>query len=363
MDPNQNDEYLDADENEDDLLDERNIVRVIDLPDEGIIDSDEQDMEMGGEEEEGAEGGDQTPVEDMAAVVFRAHTEKPHPAEEPPEVYAVHVDPTHSGRVVTGGRDDAAYVWNITTGQVIFECTGHKNSVSCVGFSHDGLYVASADLDGLIRVWHCEKKELAWSFDCGSDIMWLQWHHSAHVLLVGTSDGDMWMWKIPGGECKTFQSHGTQSLCGKVLPDGKTACVGYADGVVKLWDLKENKAQFTWRHFTPAAVSGGREEDEDEEEEKAAILSIDCSPDNSLVISGCADATAKIFNSVSGMLVSSWNCAVNRDQDNAVEAVGFSPVAAYAATGTNSGAVEVWDLPKSSVRHTLQHPIVSFIES
>lgn len=49
--------------------------------------------------------------------------------------------------------------------------TGHKNSVSCVGFSHDGLYVASADLDGLIRVWHCEKKELAWSFDCGSDIM------------------------------------------------------------------------------------------------------------------------------------------------------------------------------------------------
>lgn len=51
--------------------------------------------------------------------------EKPHPAEEPPEVYAVHVDPTHSGRVVTGGRDDAAYVWNITTGQVIFECTGN----------------------------------------------------------------------------------------------------------------------------------------------------------------------------------------------------------------------------------------------
>lgn len=31
--------------------------------------------------------------------------------------------------------------------------------------------------------------------------------------------------------------------------------------------------------------------------------------------------------------------------------------AAYAATGTNSGAVEVWDLPKSSVRHTLQHPV------
>ena len=31
--------------------------------------------------------------------------------------------------------------------------------------------------------------------------------------------------------------------------------------------------------------------------------------------------------------------------------------ASYAATATNSGAVEIWDLPTSVVRHTLQHPV------
>ena len=63
--------------------------------------------------------------------------EKPHAEEEPPEVYAVHIDPSpsSSGLAITGGRDDAAYVWVMNSGQVLFECTGMllKNSrVHCV---------------------------------------------------------------------------------------------------------------------------------------------------------------------------------------------------------------------------------------
>ena len=52
--------------------------------------------------------------------------EKPHAADEPPEVYAVHIDhsPSNSGLVVTGGRDDTAYVWFMNSGQILFECTG-----------------------------------------------------------------------------------------------------------------------------------------------------------------------------------------------------------------------------------------------
>lgn len=76
------------------------------------------------------------------------------------------------------------------------------------------------------------------------------------------------MWKIPGGDCKTFQSSACQATSGKVLPDGKThwkesllfistskrirnilfsfpgkrAAVGYQDGTVRLWDLKQGIA-------------------------------------------------------------------------------------------------------------------------
>lgn len=346
---------------------EDDIIRDVDVD----LEDDEDELNAEGDTE-GAAGEEDMPVEDNAVVVFSGHTEKPHATDELPEVYAVHVDPSpnNTGLVITGGRDDSAYVWVMNSGQVVFECIGHKNSVTCVGFSHDGMYAASADLDGLIKVWKCSTKQEVWSYECGSDIIWLQWHPVAHVLLAGTQGGEVWMWQVPSqdwSKMKMFQSHGHPSLCGKVLPNGKYACVGYSDGVVKLWDLKTGTAVHVWQHST-APEEQMPEDDSDEEEgegqaeaeerpeDPVAILCVDCSADNHLVMSGCADSTVKIYNVSSGKLVSAFNCAVNADQDNSVESVAFCPVAPYAATSTNSGSVEIWDLPTSVVRHSLQHP-------
>ena len=47
------------------------------------------------------------------------------------------------------------------------------------------------------------------------------WHRNAHVLLAGTQDGGVWMWKVPSGECKMMQGHGCSATVGKLLPDGK----------------------------------------------------------------------------------------------------------------------------------------------
>ena len=51
-------------------------------------------------------------------------------------------------------------------------------------------------------------------------LQWVQWHGHAHVLLAGTSEGTMWMWRIPSGDCKTFPSHGCRNTCGTILVDG-----------------------------------------------------------------------------------------------------------------------------------------------
>ena len=56
---------------------------------------------------------------------------------------------------------------------------------------------------------------------------WLQWHPLAPVLLAGTVDGDVWMWKIPDGDTKTFQGHGCTVGAGKVMPDGNQFSIHY----------------------------------------------------------------------------------------------------------------------------------------
>lgn len=144
--------------------------------------------------------------------------------------------------------------------------TGHKDSVTCAVFSHDSSLVASGDMSGMIKVWKVESKEEIWSFEVGdlevrlnnrlgllkytsseqkckgkkiicvflyeaavneSSLafrlpQWLEWHPCAPVLLAGTNDGNVWMWKIPAGDCKTFQSPACQATTGKVLPDGES---------------------------------------------------------------------------------------------------------------------------------------------
>uniref|UniRef100_A0A2D4Q4Z0 Uncharacterized protein n=2 Tax=Micrurus surinamensis TaxID=129470 RepID=A0A2D4Q4Z0_MICSU len=96
-------------------------------------------------------------------------------------------------------------------------------------------------MGGFIKVWRVAAKEEIWSFEVG-DLEWTEWHPQFPVLLAGTADGNCWMWKIPSGECKTFQGPNCPATCGCVLPDGRRVVVGYEDGTVRIWDLKQGNS-------------------------------------------------------------------------------------------------------------------------
>jgi ribosome assembly protein SQT1 len=67
-------------------------------------------------------------------------------------VYTVAVHPTAS-LAVSGGGDDSGYIWDVTDGEVVVKLTGHTDSVTAVGFSHDGEMVSTGGMDGRVRVW------------------------------------------------------------------------------------------------------------------------------------------------------------------------------------------------------------------
>ncbi|KAL8613547.1 hypothetical protein ACOMHN_007590 [Nucella lapillus] len=183
-------------------------------------------------------------------------------------------------------------------------------------------------------------------------------------------------WAVDRSECGVIKAV-CVLRCHCVDLKGKQVCVGYGDGAVRLWDLKTGVAAQAWQHSSlpeeempekdSEEVGEEAEEAEDRPENPVAVLCVDCSADSHLVMSGCADATVKVFSVSSGKLVSAFNCAATTDQDNSIESVAFCPdnsiesvafcpVGPYIATATNSGAVEIWDLPTSTVRHRLQHP-------
>lgn len=146
---------------------------------------------------------------------------------------------------ISGGQDDIAYVWNVTSGDVLFQCTGHKDSVACVAFSQRDTFVATGDMSGFIQVWRKEDGVKVFEYEI-DDLNWIQWHPAVNnVLLAGTAKGDAWMWKvIDDYTCKTFQSYGSANSSGKCLPDGKRVVMGYEDGSIRIWDLKGASVQY-----------------------------------------------------------------------------------------------------------------------
>ncbi|KAL3210837.1 hypothetical protein MRX96_036820 [Rhipicephalus microplus] len=174
-------------------------------------------------EEEGA--ADEVAPLDNAEVSFAAHQGSAF-------VCAVSGDGRH---IVTGGEDDRGCVWQLDTGQLVFECGGHTDSVTCAAFNHDSTLVATADMGGSLRVWAVESHEQQWEFDIGMDLNWIDWHGQANVLLAGTVEGMVWMWQVPGGHCKNLVGPGTSCGAGRFLSDGRRAAVGYDDGSSRAW--------------------------------------------------------------------------------------------------------------------------------
>lgn len=178
----------------------------------------------------------------------------------------------------------------------------------------------------------------------------MEWHPQAHVLLAGTADGNSWMWKIPSGDCKTFQGPACPATCGKILPDGKRAVVGYEDGTMRIWDLKQG---------TSLHVLKGQDGHQD------PLTCVASNQDGSLILTGSVDCHAKLVNSATGKVVCVFKMESaapkapasegEEAESNSVESLGFCNVMPLAAVGYLDGTLAIYDLSTQSLRHKCQH--------
>ena len=159
--------------------------------------------------------------EDQGEVVWEDNAIQHFSGHEGP-VYTVSAHPI-APLAVSGGGDDAGYIWNVTDGEIVVKLTGHTDSVSAAAFSLDGEMVSTGGMDGKVRVWRRvgEENYKIWEFLTelqGPDEVivrylplvvrgtfnetnhrdrrqWLRWHPKGPVLLAGSNDSTVWLWQ------------------------------------------------------------------------------------------------------------------------------------------------------------------------
>ncbi|CAG9858289.1 unnamed protein product [Phyllotreta striolata] len=226
---------------------------------------------------------------------------------------------------VTGGEDDMAYLWSTATGEILLECSGHKDSIVEVRFNFDSQYVATADMAGMIQVWSVNDKKLVWCYE-GDDLECLLWHPFANVLFCGYQSGDIYLWQIPQGNCKVLVAQNNASVtCAKILPNGKQLLAGYKDGCLRLWNIKECSVE--WSNKVMETVIG-----------------IDVNKEGTLAV---VAPESKLIKPADGKLLTT----LLPEGESEIEDALIHPDLGVIASGSISGQLCVWEIGRYALRH------------
>jgi WD40 repeat protein len=235
-----------------------------------VIENDDGDVPMDSDDEDG-EGG-----QDMQMEIEIQNDSLAHFDEHKDSIFCIAQHPINQEIVATGGGDDVGYIIDLSTvsapqpsegGQPVereglkslFKLDGHKDSINSIAFSlPKGQFVATAGLDGKLRVWQGVPDGKKWKFLAEAqeveEINWLIPNPSPshpNVVALGATDGSVWVYQInteKGGELQVLQAYylHTESCTGGAWT---------ADGSL-LATISEDSSLYVWDVFGDAASQG-----------------------------------------------------------------------------------------------------------
>jgi WD40 repeat protein len=265
-------------------------------------------------------------------------------------------------RVITGGEDKAARVWDASTGRALTPPLNHDGSVNVVAFSLDGTRVVTVS-GKTVRVWDAStgkpvspplehqgtvnsaslspdgtrvvtaSDEMAWVWDAstGKPVSPQLQHHGLVYTAVFSRDGTRVVtasgdktarvWDAAMGNAVTPSLQHRDSVhVAAFSPDGMRVITASWDKTARVWDAS------TGTPVSPPLVHHGQV--------NAAVFS----PDGTHVVTASWDKTARVWDASTGMPVSS-----PLEHQGAVLTAAFSPDGSRVITGSRDKMERVWD--------------------
>jgi WD40 repeat protein/tRNA A-37 threonylcarbamoyl transferase component Bud32 len=154
------------------------------------------------------------------------------------------------------GRAGEVKIWEVSTSRLVRTLPpGPTKLVGCVTYSPDGTYLATADDEGKVRLWHVATgKELACLTGHKAHVSSVAFSADGRRLASADGDGMVLVWDVTKalagkGEPRLFilRGHGGEVTGVTFSPDGLLLASSGFDETVRLWDLAAGKIQHTLR--------------------------------------------------------------------------------------------------------------------
>lgn len=161
--------------------------------------------------------------------------------------------------VVSGSKDGTLILWDVESGSQITTMPGNSSPIQCLSYSPRGNFVVFGAEDGYIRKWdgtESEAVELG-SLDMLEAISSLSWSPSGLELTGGTSSGSLWgLSMLFSSEVNDYgQVHSDAINSIAYSPSGDTIASASSDCAIKLWHVdtleRSSTPKFILEHVSP----------------------------------------------------------------------------------------------------------------
>ncbi|TPP67147.1 Pre-mRNA-processing factor 19 [Fasciola gigantica] len=172
-----------------------------------------------------------------------------------PGILSLDISKASPDRIVTGGNDKNAVVFNLASAQVVSILRGHTKKVTSVVYHPTDELVFTGSPDSTVRVWGVEQGQCASVIRAHKGpVTGLSVHATGDYLLSSSADGQWAFSDLRHGRVlvriSALDKSGTQQslTCAQFHPDGLILGTGTGDGEVKIWDVKERRNVANFGH-------------------------------------------------------------------------------------------------------------------
>ncbi len=146
--------------------------------------------------------------------------------------------------IALGGPSKMVRVYSTADGSLKSTMKKHTDWVTAVAFSPDGVLLATADRNGGVVIWEAQTgREYVVLAGHATAVTALSWRIDSNLLATGSEDTTIKLWEPENGtQVKTWGAHGGGVTSIAFTRDGRLVSCG-RDGVAKLWDQNGSAKQ------------------------------------------------------------------------------------------------------------------------
>ncbi|KAF9124453.1 hypothetical protein BGX30_000930 [Mortierella sp. GBA39] len=230
----------------------------------------------------------------------------------------------NSQLLLSGSDDKTARLWNSETGSTDFILEGHSGKVTAVAFSPTGQQVATASNDHSVRLWDAQTGAVVFVLADNIDkVTSIAYSPNGNTIASVSKDGTIRIIDTLTGLSVLVSCEGDIQRRLTYSLDGQRIATGSLSGQLQLWEA------------ATATLERGRKW----KAHPSVITSIAFSPDDRWIASSSRDRTVKLWDSRSGLLVSSF-----LNHMNYVNCVRFSPNGSYIASASHDRTLRLWEV-------------------